>query len=143
MMVKYTEHLWQAKIGTQFQLLGDTRIPNVTSEKIPIPLGICRETEVKVLSLLYKQNLLNLFISSVQRDQCESCMCDCMDDVQDAFHIVTSCKLVKSNLRNIVNTELAIHNNVKSIEDVTADYISLLNASRSKLFINACINSGE
>ena len=139
-MVKYTEKLWQDNITNRFYMQGETRVPAVSCSGIPLPLGIDRETEVKLLSLFYKQNLLNLFLSSAQKSVGISALCPCQLDVQDAFHILTSCELVDADLRGIICTEMAHENSVLAIEDVNADFISILNSSRNQKFIKACIS---
>ena len=139
MMIQFTEKLWQDNITNRFHLMGETQIPAVTCTRIPLPTGINRETEVKLLSFFYKQNLLNLFLSSAQKSLGISALCKCQKDVQDAFHLLTSCELVDADLREIINTEMARENMAGSIEEVTADYISILNSSRNVKFIEACI----
>ena len=137
-MTKFTEYIWQRSIANRLQVMGETRIPTVTCNTIPLPGEITRETEVKLLSLLYKQNLLNLFLSTAQRSQCDSALCECEKDVQDSFHILTSCELVSRELRDTICTEISRCNNANSIDCVPADYISILNSSRNKKFIESC-----
>ena len=139
-MVKYIEKLWQDNITNRFYMQGETQIPIVSCSKIPLPQGIDRETEVKLLSLFYKQNLLNLFLSSAQQSLGISALCPCQKDVQDAFHLITSCELVDADLRDIICTEMAHENRVPGIEDVNVGYISVLNSARNSKFIKACIS---
>ena len=119
--------------------MGETRILTVTCTRIPLPDELTRETEVKLLSLFYKQNLFNLFLSTAQKSQCNSALCDCGNDVQDSFHILTSCELVSSELRDVICTEMTQSNNAYSMDYVPADYISILNSSRNQKFIESCI----
>ena len=138
-MTQFTEYLWQISISNQLQIMGETRIPTVTCTRIPLPEEVTRETEVKLLSLFYKQNLLNLFLSTVQKGQCKSALCECGDDIQDSFHVLTSCELVSSELRDLICTEMTQSNNAYSMDCVPADYISILNSSRNQKFIESCI----
>ena len=139
-MLTYTEKLWQDNITNRFYMHGETQIPAVSCTRIPVPQGINRETEVKLLSLFYKQNLLNLFLSSAQKSMGISALCQCQKDVQDAFHLITTCELVDVDLRDIICNEIARANRAPGIEDVNADYISILNSARNPKFIEACIS---
>ena len=62
MMTKYTEHLWKSKVLNKALLEGKTRIPCVRALPLPIPMGISRDDEVKLMSMFYNNNLLNSFL---------------------------------------------------------------------------------
>ena len=138
-MRNYTEQLWQLNVKHRYQLLGESRTPTVSCSTIPLPFGTNRQTEVKLLGLMYKQNLLNLFLSAVQKKQCSSPLCECLEDVQSGFHLITACPLVDCGVRDNISEILIKYNNADSFELVIDDYISVLNCSRSKIFIEMCL----
>ena len=134
-MAKYTEYLWDITLKSQLQLDGQTRIPKVPCDPIKIPIGTSREEEVKFLSMFYKNNLLNGFLITVEREKCPLPLCDCQLDDQTAFHILTSCEKVDADIREDIILILLLGNDVASADAVAADNISLLNCSRDKLFV--------
>ena len=100
---------------------------------IPIPLGTPRKNEVVALSFFYKQNLLNSFLYLAQSKKCQDPICECGIDEQTAFHITAACKLVDKELQMECKRAITRCNGV---DVVIEDYISLLNSSRDKLFID-------
>ena len=93
MITKYTEHLWKCKVLNKASLEGKTRIPCVRALPLPIPMGISRDDEFKLMSMFYSNNLLNSFLHEKQlRNQCLSPMCPCGYGEQTAFHILANCK---------------------------------------------------
>ena len=114
MMLCYTEELWQTCIKNRYQMIGESRTPIVSCSSIPIPSGLNRKIEVKLLGLMYKQNLLNLFLAAVQKKQCNSPLCECMEGDQSGFHILTACPMVDVELRNNLCKILAECNNIDS-----------------------------
>ena len=131
----YTEHLWQEQIKTSLQLLGKSRIPKVTQSTIPFPYGTSRVDQVKVMSLFYKNNLLNDFLFKTQRKQCPSPLCECGLEEQTAFHLVSSCSLTPDNVKDAMMENMMKYNGTTLIEDE----ISLINCSRDKSFIKGCL----
>ena len=93
-MEKYAENLWQISMDNRLQQLGERRAPRVSAKNIPLPVGTSRQTEVILLSLFYKQNLLNSFLYLAQRKKCQSPMCVCLAGEQNAFHLLVECELV-------------------------------------------------
>ena len=134
---EYTEFLWQTSLQNRLQQMGERRAPIVTTKPIPIQLGINRQTEVLLLSLFYKQNLLNAFLYLSQRSKCPSPLCTCQEEEQTAYHILVSCSLVDSGIRRVMDNLIKSHNDSGG-EEVAADYISLLNCARDKLFLRNC-----
>ena len=127
-MNHYTENLWQSSLQNRLQQMGERRAPVVTTRPIPLPLGTNRKTEVLVLSLFYKQNLLNSFLYLSQRIKCKSPLCKCLEEEQTAHHILVSCKLIDIELRTAMDGILhKLNGGRDSVEEVPADYISLLN----------------
>ena len=61
-MTKYMEHLWKSKVLNKASLEEKTRIPCVRALPLPIPMGISRDDEAKLMSMFYSNNLLNSFL---------------------------------------------------------------------------------
>ena len=137
LMKKYAEYLWDITLKSQLQLDGQTRIPKVSCDPIKIPIGTSREEEVKFLSMFYKNNLLNGFLFTVEREKCPSPLCECQLDDQTAFHILTSCEKVDADIIIM----LLLGNDVASADALAADNISLLNCSRDELFVQQCLKA--
>ena len=137
MINDYMESLWQSSVEMKLHSIGETRVPRVSTKQISMPLSTPRQTEVIVLSFLYKQNLLNGFLYLAQRKKCTSPICDCGIEEQTAHHFVASCELVDGRLRSEVGKVLVSCNNMN---EPPPDYISLLNCSRDDSFIKLCID---
>ena len=143
LMKKHTEYLWDITLKSQLQLDGQTRIPKVSRDPIEIAIGTSREEEVKFLSMFYKNNLLNGFLFSAEREKCPSPLCECQLHDQTAFHILTSCEQVDADVREdiILMLLLMLGNDVASADALAADNISLLNCSRDELFVQQCLKA--
>ena len=139
-MTKYTEHLWKSKVLNKASLEGKTRIPCVRVLPLPIPMGISRDDEVKLMSMFYNNNLLNSFLYETQRNQCTSPMCPCEDGEQTAFHILANCKMVPSSTRNAIIERMMLHNMIENEDNLVADEVSILNCSRDPIFIQLCLS---
>ena len=139
-MRKYTEYLWDITLKSQLQLDGQTRIPKVSCYPIKIPIGTNREEEVRFLSMFYKNNLLNRFLFTVEREKCPLPLCECQFDDQTAFHILTNCEKVDADIREDIILMLLLGNDMTSADALATDNItiSLLNCSRDKLFVQQC-----
>ena len=134
---EYTELLWQTAIENKLQCIGETRFPLVSVKPIPISLGIPRKVEVILLSFFYKQNLFNSFLYLAQSKKCPSPMCECGEDEQSAYHILTSCKLVDQVLREeCKQTIVSLDGDMIPGED----YVSILNCSRDKHFMRCLLD---
>ena len=109
-------------------------IPRVFCSPLPIPLGESPEVEVLVMSHMYKNNLLNLFLFRVDR-AVASPLCICGSDEQTAIHLLSSCDLVDMDLKC---------NSSRSMVDLAAEQCStILNCSRDYMFVNLCIGIVE
>ena len=132
MITKYTEDVWKKSLENEFQQDGLWHTPNPSCKGIPINSDI-REVEVLVLSLLYKNNLLNEFLHGMNSNKFCSPLCTCGREEQNAHHVLFRCPLVKAELRAEAYHELeqAVGRETASIEDT----ITLLNASRYQPFM--------
>ena len=140
MMNLYTESvLWKMTLKTQFQLEGYHNYPMPSCSKLPIPSSTNRITEVLVMSMLYKNNLLN---SSLYRlGKVPSPLCSlCATEEQTADHILFRCSKVDEDLRQSAWTNYRLANDLSDGEDTAVDFIGLVNTSRDKNFIMSCMN---
>ena len=140
-MKKYTEYVWGITFKSQLQLEGQSRIPKVSCDPIKIPVGTSREEEVKFLSMFYKNNPLNGFLFTIDREKCPSPLCECLLEGQTAFHILTSCPKVDSDIREEIILMLLLGNDVATADALIADNISLLNCSRDEMFVQQCLKA--
>ena len=105
-----------------------------------------RETEVLVMSLFYKNNLLNSFLFTLDRLKWPSPYCSCDHEEQTAIHILTSCSHVDEDLRDQASYLLSVGNEVSSLEDLGTPHLAILNCSRDPKFIeicSECVNNDE
>ena len=140
MMNRYTEtRLWKSSLKNQFQLEGYPIAPNPSCDTLPIPPGTSRKSEILLMSMLYKNNLLQ--DSLYKLGKVPSPMCSlCGLEEETAPHILFSCTAVEENLRSsaLMNYRLAVNNS--DGEAAVDNYIGLLNASRDERFISSCID---
>ena len=62
---RYTENLWSNSLKNKYQFEGYSRFPNPKCSPVPIPQGIPRDLEVKMLNFLYKHNITNSFLYTI------------------------------------------------------------------------------
>ena len=136
---KYVDKvLWKAEIHSQFQMDGHMTSPNPLSEMLPIPQGTSRNVEVLVMSLLYKNNLLNQNLWNLS--QVPSPLCSaCSLQEETADHILFECSAVDLNLRTLSKQHYNRINNISDDYNLET-YIGLLNARSDPDFILVCIN---
>ena len=93
MMNRYTEtRLWKSSLKNQFQLEGYPIAPNPSCDTLPIPPGTSRKSEILLMSMLYKNNLLQ--DSLYKLGKVPSPMCSlCGLEEETAPHILFSCIL--------------------------------------------------
>ena len=140
MINKYIEEvLWSDSLRLQFQLEGYQTAPKPVCSNIPIPPNTSRETEVKLLSMLYKNNTLNSSLYKLGR--AESPMCSaCGVEEETAHHILFSCASVDEHLRETAHQRFLQVNEDLPALDSQDDFIGLLNAARDEKFVAATIN---
>ncbi|KAL5260728.1 hypothetical protein ACHWQZ_G010771 [Mnemiopsis leidyi] len=117
---KFTELLWQESIKNQLQLEGWPIIPRVSLSPLPLPHGTSREQEVLIMSLLYKNNLLNSFLSRLDRTRWNSSLCSCGCEDQTVIHLLTRCLLIEDTIRDQASYLLTTGNevNMEKLDDL-------------------------
>ena len=144
MMQQFTELLWQDCLNNRLMTEGWSTIPNVSCNPLPIPLGTSREAEVLVMSLMYKNNLLNSFLFRVNRDLWRSPLCPCGLEEQTSVHLLTNCSMVDATLNAEAKRIMCLCNNIGTLIDPVFDLnCAIINCSRDSNFINLCIRVVE
>ena len=139
-MKNYTEKtLWYSLIKNQLQMEGHPSSPNPKCDIIPIPQGTSRKTEVQVLALLYKNNILNQSLYNIGKKESPLCRyCNANEETPE--HFLFFCSHVNETLRK--NTLNAYKSALSSDEEVTFE-IGILNAIRNGQFLARCIEVVE
>ena len=131
----FTELMWQESIINKLQLEGWPFIPKVSVSPLPIPPFTSRETEVLVMSLFYKNNLLNSFLYNINR-YTPSPLCSCGIEEQTTTHLLTNCDQVEVSLRDEAMFQLNLCNNSANLGELGT--VAALNCSRDPGFIRVC-----
>ena len=139
MMKSYTEEvLWAISTRNQFQLEGYSTSPPLSCDTIPVPRNITREAEVQLLSLFYKNNLLNQSLYNL--DRVPSPLCSrCHAEEETADHLLFRCTFVKRELRLNAQTNYKNVLRAKKMEEEPDIHIGLLTACKDKKFIDSCV----
>ena len=139
MMKQYTEKvLWAASIRNQFQIDGYQTSPNPSCDLIPIPPGTPRKAEVQLLSLLYKNNLLNQSLYNIGRSPSPLCRF-CNQEEEIAEHILFNCSSVDQELRSSAHSKYRQSLKLKENEQEPIFYIGCLDAIRNIDFVKSCL----
>ena len=139
MMRSYTDTvLWQSAIRNQFQIDGYASAPAPTSDNLPVPQNTPRKVEVLLMSLFYKNNLLNQSLWNLSKVPSPLCSA-CSQQEETADHILFKCSAVDESLRSNTILLYNLANNFTDEEELDP-YIGLLNARSDPLFIQACID---
>ena len=144
MMQQFTELLWQDSLNNRLMMEGWSSTPTVSCDPLPIPIGVNREIEVLVMSLMYKNNLLNSFLFDINRDVWSSPLCSCGLEEQTSVHLLTNCSLVENSLRAEAIRIMSLCNNVRpGLQHSFDPNCAILNCSRDQNFIKLCIEIVE
>ena len=140
MMKKYTEAvLWNSTLKTQFQLQGYHDYPSPKCETLSIPASTKRKSEVLLMSMMYKNNILRSSLYKIGKAPSPICSL-CAEEEETADHILFRCRSVDEERRTHAFTSYKLANNLGDVESTTVDFIGIVNASRNKEFVLACIN---
>jgi hypothetical protein len=140
MMKQYTDTvLWQSALKTQFQMDGYASSPVPSSERIPVPRNTPRKVEVLLMSLFYKNNLLNQALWNIGKVPSPLCSA-CSEQEETAEHILFECSAVDEVLQVNAIQQYRLANHLKEGDATPDPYIGLLNASKDEPFIASCIN---
>ena len=112
--------------------------PIPTSDILPVPKGVPRKTEVILMGMFYKNNLLNQSLWNLDKVPSPLCAA-CSQQEETPAHILFECSAVNVELRTLSKRHYNRVNN-RFGEDALDPYIGLLNARSDKDFIIVCIN---
>lgn len=140
-MIKlYTETvLWQRSLRNQFQLEGYPTPPKPSCEKMPIPRNTSREKEVQLMSLFYKNNLLNQSLYNLSRVPSPLCTY-CHQEEETADHLLFRCEGIEEQLRIRAMKTYKDALNLSGRDPEPDSYIGLLSACKDEHFIKSCID---
>ena len=131
---KYIESLWYSKVKNEFMMEGIQHPPKPSCSKLPIPHNTTRREEVLLMSLMYPNNLFNDFIYR-HTYQAQSPLCQrCNQQEETPYHIVLQCSNRANEARHLLMEILSEE------EIAQEDYITILNGSRHKKFVELCLN---
>jgi hypothetical protein len=134
MMKRYTDTiLWQSAIRNQFQMDGYATSPVPSSDKLPIPQNTPRKVEVLVISLFYKNNLLNQALWNLSKVPSPLCSA-CRQQEETADHLLFQCNAVDEALRSSATCHYRKANNLSDGDADPDTYIGLLNACKDPTF---------
>ena len=132
-MVKYTEYLWKSSITNELQQEGWGITPEPKCTPVPTDIGLNRQEEVMVMSMLYPNNTLNSFLHSISRDKFPNPNCHCGESLQTVHHVLFNCSNVDEVLRMEAYSKLQ---EVVGEEEATIEnHMVLLKARNSKTFM--------
>ena len=126
-----------AGMSQQPAATGRLHTPKVSTTPLSFPLFTSRDVEVLVMSLFYKNNLLNSFLFGLDRLKWETPLCSCGLEEQTAVHILTNCSHADETLRDEAAYHLSIGNDETNFEELGPT--ALLNCSRDHSFIQVCL----
>ena len=117
-------------------ILGWPFVPKVSVNPLPIPVHTSREVEVLIMSLFYKNNLLNSFLFDLNRNYSPSPLCACGLEEQTTIHLLTNCDYAEENVRDGAILQLNLGND--NLNLVELGTIAALNCSRDPRFVQVC-----
>jgi hypothetical protein len=132
----FTELIWQECINNQLMMEGWTQIPKVSTTPLQFPSLTNRDVEVLVMSMFYKNNLLNGFLFSMDRLRWNSPLCSCGYEEQTAIHVLTNWILTEENLRDQAAYYMNLANDASNLDELGT--VTILNCSRDLGFIRIC-----
>ena len=140
MMKQYTGTvLWASSLRNQFQLNGHHSSPSPSCYPISIPKETPRKAEVQLVSLFYKNNLLNQSLYNI--GQVASPLCRyCHLEEETPSHLIFNCNYIDANIRNAAYLNYRKALNLNDEDPEPESYIGLLNAIRNESFIKSCID---
>ena len=143
MIKKYTETvLWSNYIKNQLQIEGFHTSPNPSCELIPIPKNTQRKTEVQVLSLLYKNNILNQSLYNINKKESPLCRY-CTSEEETAEHLLFNCSVIDPQTKIDASNSYRQALKLKELDNEPVFEIGVLNAIRDDKFLKQCIHIVE
>ena len=138
MINHYTENmLWTPSLINQYQFEGLSDTPKPSCDRIAIPKFTPRKTEVLLMSIFYKNNLLKSFLYNIGRSESPLCT-QCGLSEETADHLLFTCASVPESLRTRCLESYI--NATKNDSNIPLEIqTGFLNASRNPEFMSSCI----
>ena len=138
MIDKYTEtELWKTILVTQFQMEGYYESPKPSVKMLPIPDNASRNEEILLMSLMYKNNLMNNFLWNQGKVESPLChMCNQLEETPE--HILLECSAIDPELQTRIIQNYCKENQLEDIYEIDP-YIGILNSSRNEGFMKDCL----
>ena len=133
------KELWKPMIKTQFQIEGYATFSEPRCTTIPIPPNTSRENEVLLMSLFYKNNIMNDSLYKIGKVPSPLCSL-CHQEEETAEHIIFKCGAVNQDLHKEADKQYRLARNLDDNTNIQPDFIDLLNSSRNQPFIQSCMN---
>ena len=133
------KELWKPMIKTQFQIEGYATFPEPRCTTIPIPPNTSRENEVLLMSLFYKNNIMNDSLYKIGKVHSPLCSL-CHQEEETAEHIIFKCGAVNQDLHVEADKKYRTAQNLDATINIQPDFIDFLNSSRDPLFLQSCMN---
>ena len=138
MMDNYLEKvLWKSSLQTQYQMEGYEGAPNPSVKVLPISDQVPRNCEVQLMSLMYKNNLMNHFLWNLSKVESPLCQ-KCGDDIETPEHLLFNCKMLDQDLQATIAHHYRKANDIEEVQAIDP-YIGIINASREEGFLNNCV----
>ena len=135
-MKKYTEQLWSDRIRNEYQAEGHINFPKPQCSPLPISKHVTRK---HVMTLYYRNNLMNSFLHEFNPQMFPSPLCHCEQDVQTPYHVGVTCAMIPEDIRSDLIQR--IESAVDPTDAVIKNNFTLLNASRDPLVLQGLINA--
>ena len=140
MMKRYTDkELWYFTLRNKFLLDGYPSAPAPSSDSLQVPHNTPRNHEVLLMSLFYKNNLLNNSLWNINKVPSPLCSA-CSEAEETAEHVLFQCRAVDEELRTNIAHTYRLANHLEEGEAAPESYIGLLNAIKNEQFLTLCLD---
>ena len=116
------KELWKPMLKNQFQIEGYATYPEPHCTTLPIPPNTTRENEVLLMSLFYKNNIMNDSLYKISKVPSQLCSL-CNQEEETAEHIIFKCAAVNKNLREDADRKYRIYHNLEPAINIQPDFI--------------------
>ena len=104
---------------------------------LPIPDNASRNEEILLMSLMYKNNLMNNFLWNQGKVESPLChMCNQLEETPE--HILLECSAIDPELQTRIIQNYCKENQLEDIYEIDP-YIGILNSSRNEGFMKDCL----
>ena len=131
---RYTDEvLWKASLNNQYLLEGYPCSPNPSSNALPIPNDTSRKTEVLLMNIFFKNNILKDSLYRIGKVNSPLCtLCGLTEET--AEHILFNCTFISEDLR--LRAQQSYTNTVNTPTDYPTGFLAV---SRNTQFISSCV----